>query len=745
MVLPPQPPMPLGPPPGMQMPLGPPPMPMGMGVPGIPPPGMGPAMMGMPPPPPPGPPPGMMPSPLGMMPQPGVMPPLGMGEMDPAAALQDPAVMMALIQLIIDDQSMQYGPVYPKWYRPGKYPKPTAASVIHRATQDKSLFGDLILRWQDDRKRLRLAVVGTFGDHDADAEETFTDASLALDMQLVTALLAGADIIHKVKAPRREMDNDAEKVENYLLRCREAAVHRHFLTHGTSLSVDEVKTSLTYGHLVTRILPDFEAESDEIPIIMDLLDPATCFPTWAAGRGLNTMTRVYTMSIDAITGTWDRDDTKVEKKLLAKPYRKQDGSTRDRTTEDELEVTEYWDCRWHAVAVDGEIIHEWEHKFGRVPFVYSRSPIGEPAQVAEPATTTTGLFTRRKEIAAKGLSHIAFMKKTHEQKEAIFGRMMTEVKKTGNPSRTFEQDLSVYGDAPRITNAEGGISMIRMGYEREVQTPMAQGFQLAPPVLAAIGDAATRGMMPRESYGSVSNSQQSGTAIEGLNESGRDKLTPWMIMLPQHHKEADELVLGYIRDWGHLMGSDMKKGNLLFDLVKPGQDQDRQQQITPDMLRKGNFRVEVRMTSLRLQNLGTMGQAVQMWKSMGLMEDVEALDMRGVQDAEAYLRRVEIQEFKRTEEYRKARLVQWMEEEGEPFDIIQIVRQLIMKPEPQPGGGPPGMGPGGPPPGMPPGMGSPTGVNGGAPPGPNGPQMGGAMAGLPPGMMSPPSAPGMPG
>lgn len=707
---------PVGPPRNV-LPLGPPPAPNRAALaPAIPaPPPTAPVMQSPLPMIPPG------PSPLAMA---------GSGMLNPQTAMADPAVFMALLMLIASEMEQEYQPIYPAWYEKGKdrLKKPKAGDVMHRATATKDLYTDLLLRWKADREWLRLAVVGVFENFDKDAEKTFQDASLVLDRQLVVGTLAEAELMPKVRAPKKRFADDAEKIEGYMLCARRDMEARHYRTFGVPLAYDESNTLTMYGHLVSRRIPIFDGTSHgEYPIQCDLLDPATCFPIWAGGRGLAEMHRIYRQSIGEIVGTWDRENNKIEKKILAKPYRMASGAERDRTPEDELEVYEFWDARWHTVVVDGEIIHEWEHKLGEVPFVYVRSPIGEPSQVTEPGLDGT-VTQRRQELAAKGLSHIAYLKKTHEQKEAIFGAMMTELAKVRNPPRTFEQSYNVYMDAPAVTNAEGGIGMLRAGDEREVQTPLPQGFQLAGPVLTAVQEAQARGMMPREAFG-IGGSQASGTGNEGLIESGRDKVQPWQATLELYHTMCLDMDLRHIRNWGHLMGADGERGQLSY-ASEDAENEDTYVTITPQMLRQATYKTDVKLTSFRLQHDMMKSQYVQMRKSMGLMLDSDALEMFGVHDPEKYLREIEIQEFKKTDAYRQGKLLEWMQQEGETPQSMNIARRFIMQAAMQ-GGGQPGMqgggGPQGPtPPGMAQAMGAPTGRQGGAPPGAMGPQGPGA-------------------
>jgi hypothetical protein len=135
------------------------------------------------------------------------------------------------------------------------------------------------------------------------------------------------------------------------------------------------------------------------------------------------------------------------------------------------------------------------------------------------------------------------------------------------------------------------------------------------------------------------------------------------------------------------------------------------------------------MTSLRLQNLGPLGNAVQMWRNQGLMTKLEALELRGVQDPHAYLRQKDIEDFKDTPEYKTAKLLEWADEEGESPTVISTMMYLLATKGGGGGGGQPGASPAGPMPG-----------NGGGPPTVGMPGGPGQQGGRPPQLPGPPPA-----
>lgn len=731
----------MGPPPGA-MPMGPPPgMPMDPMM-GMPPP-MDPAMMGMDPmmgmmPPQglPGFPPGVMPDPN----YPGSQPVI---DAEMMLAMQDPEVAEALVRLYLQEMDPDPGPKYKKWYDKDDYPKPKGVAIIAKAHDDRSDYTLLVERMRRDRDRIRMAGVGVFKDHDPEMSLSQRDSSLALDVQLITSILAAADLLFNKTTMKAGQEEDAQKVENFCYAAEHQAGMRHNRIHGTSYAVDRIKNSLYTGHLVTRVLPNYDAEEGEIPTVRDLLDPASCFPSYD-GYGIRTMTRTYHQTCQEVFSGF-RLDKKKRKTILSKRQKDKNGIERDRTLNDSVEVIEYWDRRYYGVAVDSElVIGPTEHYFGMVPFAYTRSGTGDAGNTFEQnlnGTLSTGsLVSRQIDLANKGQSHIQYIQTTHEQKEAILGLVATELAKVANPPRTFEQDMSIYGDSPQVANGPGTISLLQRGLENEVPNTPDSRLQLLGPALAAANEASQRGMMAPSDYGLTPGSQSSGAVVEGLSEASKDKLNLWKLMIEEHESAVNELDLTLNRDHGRTLGPEGDRGTtLMIEKQHPTEGEDGYFEFDYRQLRTDTCRVKTRMTSLRMQNLGALGNSVSMWTNMGLMDKHDALELRGVRDPQAYLRRIDIQAFKDTPEYKTAKLLEWMKIEKEDPETMATVMYLLATkgggggqqqppmggPGPMPGngGGPPTVGmpgapgqQGGPPmqlPGPPPsleGQGMPPGI-----------------------------------
>jgi hypothetical protein len=720
----------------------PPLMPPMAGAPMLPP---DPAMMAMGPPPagpPMGGPPGMpMGSPMGMPPMPPPMDPMYPGspmlqDMELMLAMQDPEVAQALVRLLLEELDPDPGPKYPAWYDKNDYPKPDLADISTKADQDRQDYSLLIERMRRDRDRIRMAVVGAFRDFDPDVEVTFHDASLAIDVQLIVSILAAADlIIHKTarKAGDREK---AQKIENLCYAMLEQAAEFHHQVHGTDFKADMVKTALQTGHLATRVLPIYYAEEGQIPIQIEFLDPATCFPTRDA-YGFDTVTRHYLQQVREVSRGF-RLTKKQQRDILDTQVKSERGSYRQVSASDTVEVIEFWNRRWYALVVNNRlVVPPTEHHYGCVPFVISRSAIGDPGNVYEQNLRTSyGVIENsyQHDLVNKGQSHIQLLQKTHEQREAIMGIVATELKKIRNPPRTFEQAITVHGDAPAISNAEGSISMLRMGEEVEIQRPPDARFNLMGPILASVNEAAQMGRMSPADYGLAPGSQSSGAVVEGLSESSKDKLNLWKVMIQNHTAAVLSLGLKLYRDHGRKLGPDGQRGTpISIERQHPTAGEDGYFEFDYRDLRDDSCKLHVQMTSLRMQNLGALGNAVQMWDSMGRMTDEEALTLRGVRDPEAYMRKVEIEKFRKTPEFQTARLIEWMKQEG-MWDELPTVLYLLST---QGGGGGPQQGPPSAPGALP--------GNGGAPPTVGMPGAAGQMGGRPPQLPGPtPDLSGLP-
>lgn len=693
--------------------------PMGMPMPGMPP-------MGIP-----GFPPGVMPN----MSYPG-SPAVQNAEM--MLAMQDPRVALAMIRLMLQENDKDLGPKYPSWYRKEDYVVPKEGDIRSIAEQDREDHSLLIERMRRDREVIQAAVVGVFDDYDRDSEEVWRDTSLAQDFQLITSILAACKFLIYKNARKSGQAEEAQQIENLGYAILNEWQRRYEMLNSTMWQADIVKIAMQTGHLVTRVLPNFNAEEGDIPLFIDTIDPATCFPNFDS-HGIRTMTRIYHQPVMEVCHGFQLGKG-ARKRLMSKTKKDKNGQDKGRKPTDPVEVIEYWDRRTYALIVDNDlVISPVDHQLGFVPFVYTRSAMGDPGSIYEQNLTAgwgIASTSRQRDLANKGQSHVQYLQIMHRQKEAVMGIVATEIQKIKNPPRTIQQDILTYGDTPDYSEAPGALNLLRMGQEEIMPVPSDSRVSMLGPMVANISEQAQRGMLSAVDHGAMPGSQSSGTVVEGLSESSKDKFNLWKSQCQLHAQYVIEMGLREIRDHGRLMGGDGDRGTTFpVERQHVTQGEDGYFDFDYRVLHRNTVQLRVEMTSLRMQNLGPMGSAITQWRQQGLMSKVEAMELRGVRDPHSELRQIDIESFKDTPEYKTAKLLEWMHEEGEIPEVIATTMYLLATQNGGAGGGGGGgQSPAGPMPGQggpPPMQGMPgaAGVEGGRPPMLAGPPP--SMAGIP--------------
>ena len=247
------------------------------------------------------------------------------------------------------------------------------------------------------------------------------------------------------------------------------------------------------------------------------------------------------------------------------------------------------------------------------------------------------------------------------------------------------------------------------------------------------------------SYGLAENAGQTGTAIESLTNADTIKFAAYMKALTRFHKREAQFKLKLLRNHGWKIGTEGHRGEYIVPLDKPAQGKYSSITLTHGMLRRTGIEIDVRLTSLKMQNLGPLGNAVMLWRNGGLMSKVEALKLRDVKDPERLLQEIRIEEARDTEPFKNAELLTALRQQGQWEMYYELKAQLAGGKASSPGQ--PGMAPGGAggPQGAPPGA-APAIGGGGGPVGVQGASMG--QYGSPPGQEGgrpalPPPPPGV--
>lgn len=729
--------------------LPPPPMGMGMGMPMPPPPmGMPPAMpgMGM----------GMPPGLAGPMGMPPAMPP-----MDPFSIAAPPNPLMMLLmnpELLAQLTKSKELPRHrAKWQEPKK---PTEGQMLTKARQDQTRLAALNRRFDDNLARIRMEAVGVFEDYDEDAETTWRSSALADEDQLIAALVGTIPPAFESPKRRGADADESQAKEDFLAFLHEDFRRQHQRRGYADLDMDVVKTVTRYGRVCSSTICRFDAQPGQAPFIRRLIDPATIYPTFAGDRGMTHATLIYWQRIADTIGDHDHDG-KIEKRLMG-------GMTKNGRTgkyyewDDEVEVIEYWDCKWMALYVGGELVKgPIAHDYGEPPFVYTLAPYGDPGYTRTPEQRTSidqmgvSVTPLDADLARRGLSHFHTRFSTHAQREAMFGRLATKMRDWLNEPIWFEVDAMQQGlPRPKWSRAAGARNEIPEGI-RLVPGPDAPVPPTLGPLMAVSNEDVSRsGLSPAE-YGLTPSAQQSGYAIAGLSENGRNKLAPVRATVEAHHTASGEQLLRMYRDFGHLLGDEGSRGSYAFPKQAPTNQPNAELmwEVTPEMIDRTGTQVRCSLIETPdISSLGAMANSFGLLKQQGAIsrrETIRLMGLPGSRNPDQTMREVDIEGLKEMPEYKLGQLLQYvMEEENNPGLAQFIMAQIVKGKQKEqaaatmagmggpPGGMPPG-GPGGPAnaPGLSlPGLGMPPGTQGGRPPGRGGP---------PPGYLSqgPPSEP----
>jgi hypothetical protein len=718
---------------------------------------------GVPPPPlPPGPPamPGMLP-PLDLMgPAPAFLPP--MPPMEPQIDLfgmeppeepppPPPPPPMELIQLLTEEEKPPRKPVYRANYvKPSEPDKATIESL--KSDLESKQMG-FVERVREHREVLRPAnKVGVF-DED---EEPFYDSSLLDEMKLVTNIVGGIDPSIDVPAKDPSLAEDVQQVEDALYQWREDAIRQYARRRRGSLQHARAWSLCETGRIVTRCVLDPTDPTD--PFDEALIDPATVAFVEGGKHGPSHVIRVYRDTVGNVLADYGDDKDKLKKKLLDGTGDEQDAAPRRflqrkehkaRRLNDEVEVVEYWDSWYRAVIVDGRTaIAPTAHEYGRVPWVITGSGINGPGFGLPFAGATYGYDANDDLGRYRDQSYIQDRIRTHWQHEATMSRFFSELKKKQDWF-LYQDDFAAEKGTRDVVTGGGGDNVNPALKDREQWLPIvtAPAPQVFGPVVAAISANKMTQSLPMSAYGINQNSNVSGYALEGLNEAGKDKLTPLLLAMERHEEELAEMKLDFFRNFGHLVVDDtgVPGGYVTIARRRPKTDEAPAFVLEPEVIDRTGTRVVVKMTSVRLQNLPALYNAGRLGVEAGFTTRMRVMEQAGERNPQRLRDEWLFEQMMMHPDIQKMQMLK-VAQELDP-EAAELFKQIVLGSSNNGGGGGPPQQPS-PQPGMPPpdptggmnvmslpGFGMGPGPGSG-PPGPYtaGPPMGGPSMMPPPGM-----------
>lgn len=552
---------------------------------------------------------------------------------------------------------------YPKWFTPP--PKPTEGEMLEQVGADESywtktrdrIYGDLLLFHQE-----RRAVFDDFNIKE-NQDRAYLSPTVSDEARAVIAMIGSIDPLYEIPWMDPIKQDDTQLLENALYHWDRQSMQEYTNAGNGEYKMDVATYLVVTGYVISQQY--LNLSGDEPLFCERLLSPETSFPSWD-DHGLRRLTRNYHDTIANVIADFDGYGRGIKSKLLKKTKKvynketKQDDIVRYEV-DDRVNVKIYCDRWWFAVFVEDDcILGPTAHKYGFVPFVVRGSGIGEPQGIISaidsatalpadgrnwpvaPPYTTSG--TERQHY--KNVSWFHFRRNLNEYKEQVISDLMAVLRYASDPAWLIEQDELAEVSGEEMEEYKPGAKMkAKLGHERVTMllTSPAVNSLFNPALQAIIQDEAANAM-PKSFFGLFESANQSGNAMEGAYESGRDKVAPWVTALAAYFSERASMRLKMVRDWGYMVPSEhAPKG--YGEFMVPSKKIERRSGKSARLVSKHTIKtagttVFADLRHLRMQNLGPLGNAISVWMHQNAMSAREAIEMRGHPDPDAVFEQI---------------------------------------------------------------------------------------------------------
>jgi hypothetical protein len=578
-------------------------------------------------------------------------------------------------------------PIYDAWYEAGK--KPTATEMMDAAQLDAGTWMEVADRIRDDIDFYHGERPGHFRDFNKKKDDYFLDVTLRADTDAKITKLATAPVKFDVPFTEQELENPTQKAENflyYLMQCWKAQ-------HAQISGGRDVRHDIEFYRGVTGWV-FYECAIDTRggkPFIHRLYDPTTCVPTWDE-YGLARMTRLYSASVADVISAYDDETGSVKRKLL-KMTKNNGRSLEPLDYTDTVSVMYYIDRTYRGVFVDGEQLFIATHAYGICPVVVGGSGLSEPTDLTATGSIQVDpmMGAQARRLFYKNTAYFHHLRRAHVQKEAVKTKLFNWARTMDKPRYAIYQDEYAEGEGtPNINVDEGKPIPLKRNHEELVplDTMIANGF--LEPLMGAISAADLTSLMPLAQHGVTQGSQQSGNATEGYIEAGQDKFIIPLQSAEMMWAQIAGLWLRLWRDFGHLIPNEKGQyGRAVVPYSSKARRRHPSQPpafaITPEMIDHIGTEVEAKLTSLRLQNLGPLGNAGAIWLNNKAMSIREFMELRGVRDPDEIFAEMDYEETLLDEDIRKIKKLQALRKRDP--ETAMLYEKMIMAKSGPPGGG----------------------------------------------------------
>jgi hypothetical protein len=359
------------------------------------------------------------------------------------------------------------------------------------------------------------------------------------------------------------------------------------------------------------------------------------------------------------------------------------------------------------VFVDSELIREpMEHGYGFVPFVYKLSALGMPAYMRDPMagdkdsyrndTLLRSFNNRDVAMPYKGIGLPSLLKKANAQRESVYTTMLSAFGQSVQPPVVvYADDMTHPQGVPEISREKGAASLVKLGHQEVKEVATTPNAGVLMPILQGVADNGSRLTLPPTVHGLNDHSNVSGYATQGLNVAGRIKLVPWQKTLEDFERECMQMRFRMFRDWGWLVGDATdtgEVGTIMIPRHDAPPDEDQTVALSPGDLRRAGVAISVSMSTLPLQMLGPVANAIGLMMQMGVEDEIGAMKLLNIPNPYKKLERIRMNRFYNDPDYLEAKgLKQLADKDPELAAYFMLKKMTAAQAEAQ--GPPPGQSP----------------------------------------------------
>jgi hypothetical protein len=674
---------------------------------------------------------------LGAQPNPAAAAQQAMGTVVPP--MQIPATTdtgdPVLAQLMGSTPPPPYDPIddLPDEKKPGYTPYTDPGTWREIAELDEAEWRRTLQRFSRDVMLYRQEYSQKPPGFDPKREIAFKSATITNVVNKLTNMASALDFRYDVPFKDETSKRASQIMENWYYALRKAEKAEYTFGGGGNLQWDEWFYNFLYGRICCRITP--APHKQPLPFEVQLLDPATVFPTWGGtSEGIVRMVHKRPMAAIDVIATYQEYAPNLSTRIREFSRTMGDAKSTEFRTNLHL-VRDLVECcdTWRQCVYWGDmLIYEGEHKFGEVPYVYTIAR-GEPRGM----TTPTGAYyvpdlshpddadtivpiNDRRDLFHKGVSVFHHAVNTQRLTEVIYSILSTEILKASKPA--VVNYITQGSELPRALDLKpGGTNYRWMNAQKVDIAPTSPRPSDASPVLQKLTTEQIEGTINSAAYGNVEGSNIAGYAIESMQAAAKDTVLPYQSCWENYQASKASLMCRLYKK----VIAPIATTSAPMD---PKYGRGPSEPVTPDVLAQTGHHVTVEIVGVSDQQLPMLINAAGSALEKGIWSRRYAMERIGEKDPSRMNQEIIIERALEHPEMMENFLIPINFIRSGQKDLAELWVFMVVMPKvqammakmlgPMGGGMQPGQMPGMPgmpaSPGIPPGMGLPSGLAGGA-------------------------------